>query len=104
MGKEKESKGYIGVQKYRVECNRGSKYFKNDDKASAYFDYMTACGFDTELWLVRHFYDEHACQRRANSLGKRDRRLTPNVTRRSKKARLCFGVNFVKAAAYARTN
>ena len=32
---------------------------KNDDKASAYFDYMTACGFDTELWLVRHFYDEH---------------------------------------------
>ncbi len=59
MGKEKESKGYIGVQKYRVECNRGSKYFKNDDKASAYFDYMTACGFDTELWLVRHFYDEH---------------------------------------------
>ena len=59
MGKEKESKGYIGVQKYRVECNRGSKYFKNDDNASAYFDYMTACGFDTELWLVRHFYDEH---------------------------------------------
>ena len=59
MGKEKESKGYIGVQKYRVECNRGSKYFKNDDKASAYFDYKTACGFDTELWLVRHFYDEH---------------------------------------------
>ena len=59
MGKEKESKGYIGVQKYRVECNRGSKYFKNDDKASAYFDHMTACGFDTELWLVRHFYDEH---------------------------------------------
>ena len=46
-------------QIYRVECNRGSKYFKNDDKASAYFDYMTACGFDTELWLVRHFYDEH---------------------------------------------
>ena len=59
MGKEKESKGYNGVKKYRVECNRGSKYFKNDDKASAYFDYMTACGFDTELWLVRHFYDEH---------------------------------------------
>ena len=50
MGKEKESKGYIGVQKYRVECNRGSKYFKNDDKASAYFDYMTA--FKVTLFYI----------------------------------------------------
>lgn len=59
MGKKKESQGYIAVQKYRVECNRGSKYFTNDDKASAYLDYMTACGFDAQLWLVRHFYDEN---------------------------------------------
>ena len=59
MGKEKQVQGYVAVQKFRVECNRGSKYFLNDDKASAYFDYMAACGFDVELWLVRHFYDAH---------------------------------------------
>lgn len=59
MGKEKQCQGYVAVQKFRVECNRGSKYFLSEDKASAYFDYMTTCGFDTELWLVRHFYDEH---------------------------------------------
>ncbi len=43
---------------YRVECNHGNKFFADDDKASAYFDYMTACGFDAELWLVRYIYDE----------------------------------------------
>lgn len=59
MGKKKESQGYAVVQKYRVECNRGSKYFTNDDKASAYLDYMTASGFNAELWLIRHFYDKN---------------------------------------------
>lgn len=59
MGKEKESQSYIAVQKYRVECNRGSKYFMNDDKARAYFDYITTYGFGAELWRVRYFYDEH---------------------------------------------
>lgn len=38
--------------------NRGSKYFSDEEKASAYFDYMTACGFEAELWLVRRYYDE----------------------------------------------
>lgn len=68
MKKAKESQGCIAVQKYRVECNHGSKYFKNDDKASAYFDYMTACNFATELWLVRHFYDKHGTLLKADQV------------------------------------
>ena len=59
MGKEKNVQGCAVVQKFRVECNRGSKYFTNDDKASAYLDYMTASGFDAELWLVRNYYNEN---------------------------------------------
>lgn len=42
----------------RVECNCGSKYFSDETKAVAYFDYMTAQGFKAELWLVFHCYDE----------------------------------------------
>ena len=45
------------VQYYRVECNHGNKYFTDEDMAIAYFDYMDACGYDVELWLVRKFYD-----------------------------------------------
>ena len=41
-----------------IVFNRGSKYFSDEEKASAYFDYMTACGFEAELWLVRRYYDE----------------------------------------------
>lgn len=59
MKKTKDVQSLIVVQKFRVECNRGSKYFTNDNKASAYLDYMTASGFDAQLWLVRHFYDEN---------------------------------------------
>lgn len=58
MCKMKGAQRNAVVQFYRVECNRGSKYFADEDKASAYFDYKTACGFDAELWLVRRYYDE----------------------------------------------
>ena len=58
MCKMKGAQRNAVVQVYRVECNRGSKYFSDEEKASAYFDYMTACGFEAELWLVRRYYDE----------------------------------------------
>ena len=37
-------------QIYRVECNRGSKYFSSLTKANRHFDTMVARGYDTELW------------------------------------------------------
>lgn len=56
--KKEKGQSYLVVQKYRVECNHGSKYFMNDDQACGYIDYMEACGFEAELWLVRSYYDE----------------------------------------------
>ncbi len=58
MCKMKGAQRNAVVQFYRVECNRGSKYFADEDKVSAYCDYKTACGFNAELWLVRRYYDE----------------------------------------------
>lgn len=74
MKKTKDVHSLIVVQKFRVECNRGSKYFTDEDKASAYLDYMTACGFDAQLWLVRHFYDE------SGTLVKADQQLLESET------------------------
>lgn len=58
MCKMKGAQRNAVVQLYRVECNHGSKYFADEDKASAYFDYKIACGFEADLWLVRRYYDE----------------------------------------------
>lgn len=35
----------------RVECNFGSKYFSDENKALAYFDGKVAENKDVELWL-----------------------------------------------------
>ena len=35
----------------RVECNFGSKYFSDENKARAYFDGKVAENKDVELWL-----------------------------------------------------
>ena len=53
-----EEKSYIAVDKYRVECNHGNKFFLDEDTACCYIDYMEARGFDAELWLVRTYYDQ----------------------------------------------
>ena len=42
---------------YRVECNCGSKYFADESAAITYFDYMSARGFEAELWIVGLFCD-----------------------------------------------
>ncbi len=49
--------GRAVVQYYRVECNHGNKFFSDEEQATAYFDYKSACGFDVELWMVLRFYD-----------------------------------------------
>lgn len=38
----------------RVECNFGSKYFDDADKAQLYFDSKAAANQEVELWLVRY--------------------------------------------------
>lgn len=58
MSKIHEVKVGAIVKSLRVECNCGSKYFSDENKATAYFDYMTAQGLKAELWLVFHCYDE----------------------------------------------
>lgn len=35
---------------YRVECNRGSKYFGSLTQADRHFERMAERGLDTELW------------------------------------------------------
>lgn len=68
MSKIKAGQKRAIVQVYRVECNHGCKYFTDEDQATAYFDYMTACGYDAELWAVRHYYDEHGTLVRGEQL------------------------------------
>lgn len=45
-------------QSFRVECNNGSKYFNDYDKAFAYLEYVQAQKLNAELWLVQLTYDE----------------------------------------------
>lgn len=37
---------------YRIECNYGSRYFAEIDKASAYFRRKQSKGLNVELWEV----------------------------------------------------
>lgn len=39
-------------QYFRVECNFGCKYFKDPEKATAYYERKANKGLDVELWLV----------------------------------------------------
>lgn len=59
MCKVTDIKSKAVIQFFRVECNHGSKYFADKYKACAYFEYMTACGYEAEYWDVRHRYDEN---------------------------------------------
>ena len=44
------------MQRYRVECNFGSRYFPDLEKAGRYFNKCKAKGLDVELWLVTYIY------------------------------------------------
>ena len=44
------------MQKYRVECNYGSRYFENAAKAFAFFKRKMARNLDVEIWLVTYCY------------------------------------------------
>ena len=44
------------MQKYRVECNYGSRYFDNATKAFAFFKRKVALNRDVEIWLVVYQY------------------------------------------------
>lgn len=37
---------------YRIECNYGSRYFAEIDKASAYFRRKQSKGLDAQMWEV----------------------------------------------------
>ena len=42
------------MQRYRVECNYGSRYFPDLEKAGKYFLKCRARHLDVELWLVNY--------------------------------------------------
>ena len=44
--------------RYRVECNRGSKYFSNAAEAFAYYAKCREKNLDVEIWLVDNRYIE----------------------------------------------
>lgn len=43
-------------KRYRVECNFGSRYFKDSKKAENYFNKCMEKSLDAELWLVTYLY------------------------------------------------
>ena len=44
------------MQRYRVECNFGSRYFPDMKKAGAYYNKCKAKHLDAELWQVNYIY------------------------------------------------
>ncbi len=52
MKRKKKGKADAVNVSYRVECNCGSKYFTDEAAAEAYFEYMSARGFEAELWVA----------------------------------------------------
>lgn len=44
------------MQRFRVECNFGCRYFKDRAKAQKYFDKCRAKHLEVELWLVTYGY------------------------------------------------
>ena len=48
------------MQRYRVECNYGSRYFNCAAKAFAFFKRQAARNLDVEIWLVTYYYSESA--------------------------------------------
>lgn len=56
---KKKGKGGLTVKRtFRVECNRGSKYFDDEARAKAYADYASLAGYESELWSELRCYDE----------------------------------------------
>lgn len=44
------------MQRYRVECNFGCRYFSDLAKATRYFQKCRAKHLDVELWLVNYHF------------------------------------------------
>ncbi len=44
------------MQRYRVECNFGSRYFPDLEKAGKYYNKCKSKHLDAELWLVNYIY------------------------------------------------
>lgn len=44
------------MQRFRVECNFGCRYFKELEKALKYFDNCQSKRLDVELWVVNYYY------------------------------------------------
>lgn len=42
------------MQRFRVECNFGCRYFQDIDKAQRYFNKCVVRHLDVELWLVSY--------------------------------------------------
>lgn len=57
MMKRKKQVANSMARSYRVECNHGSKYFVDEDRAKAYHEYLCAQNLDAEFWLVWLYYD-----------------------------------------------
>ena len=45
-------------QKYRVECNYGSRYFSCAAKAFAYYKQKKSLNMDVEIWLVTYIRND----------------------------------------------
>ena len=45
------------MRRYRVECNFGSRYFSDIEKAYRYYNKCKAKRLDVELWLINY----HIC-------------------------------------------
>lgn len=44
------------MQRFRVECNFGCRYFEDRAKAQRYFNKCKEKHLDAELWLVTYIY------------------------------------------------
>ena len=44
------------MNRYRVECNFGCRYFKDIRKAKQYFDKCVTKHLNVELWLVTYIH------------------------------------------------
>lgn len=58
MKKNKIKNVFSVIRRYRVECNRGSKYFNDEAKARAYMEYVSLAGYEAELWSELRSSDE----------------------------------------------
>lgn len=52
IGRDAKARKENEMKRYRVECNYGSRYFDNADKAIAYYRRKCRQHLDAEIWIV----------------------------------------------------